>query len=64
LKRRKENIVYVNGGHAIAIVSIKKSSLAMKKTFPDKGILKNLIRKGKNLTFYIAVNKAKTLNKP
>jgi len=56
--------MYVNGGRAIAIMNIKKSSLTMKKIFLDKGILEKLIRERKSLTFYIAVNKAKTLNKP
>jgi hypothetical protein len=59
LKRKKENVVYVNGGCAITIVSIKKSSLTMKKTFPDKGILEKLIREEKSLTFYIALIKLK-----
>jgi len=36
----------------------------MEETFPDKRILEKLIREGKNLVFYIAVNKVKTLNKP
>jgi hypothetical protein len=36
----------------------------MEKTFPDKGILKKLTRKGKNLAFYTSFNKAKTPNKP
>jgi hypothetical protein len=33
----------------------------MEETLPDKG---KLIKKEKSLTFYIAINKAKTLNKP
>jgi hypothetical protein len=36
----------------------------MKETLPEKGILEKLTRKGKSLAIYIAVNKAKTLNKP
>jgi hypothetical protein len=36
----------------------------MEEILLDKGILKKLTREGKNLAFYIAVNKAKTLNKP
>jgi hypothetical protein len=36
----------------------------MEETFPNKGILKKLTRERKNLAFYIAVNKAETLNKP
>jgi hypothetical protein len=36
----------------------------MEKTFPDKGILEKLTRKGKNLAFYIIINKVETLNKP
>ncbi len=59
LKRRKENVVYVNGGRVIATVSIQKSSLTMEETLPDKGILEKLIKEGKILTFYIAVNKLK-----
>jgi hypothetical protein len=35
----------------------------MEETLLDKGILKNLIRARKSLAFYIAINKAKTLNK-
>jgi hypothetical protein len=56
--------VYVNGGRVIATMSIYKSSLTMEETFPDKGILEKLTRDGKSLAFYIAVNKAETLNKP
>jgi hypothetical protein len=59
LKRRKENIVHVNGGCVIAIVSIYKSNLIMEETLPDKGILEKLTRKGTSLAFYIAVNKLK-----
>jgi hypothetical protein len=36
----------------------------MEETFLDKGILEKLTREEKSLVFYIAVNKAKTLNKP
>jgi hypothetical protein len=36
----------------------------MEETLPHKGILEKLTRKGKSLAFYIAVNKAETLNKP
>jgi hypothetical protein len=36
----------------------------MEETLPNKGILEKLTREGKSLAFYIAVNKAKTLNKP
>jgi hypothetical protein len=63
LKRRKENVVYVNGGHVISAVSIYKSNLTMEETLPDKGILEKLTRKGKSLAFYIVVNKVETLNK-
>jgi hypothetical protein len=31
----------------------------MEETFPNKGILEKLIRKGKSLAFYIAANKLK-----
>jgi hypothetical protein len=31
----------------------------MEETLPDKGILEKLTREGKNLAFYIAVNKLK-----
>jgi hypothetical protein len=31
LQRRKENIVYVNGGHVIVVVSIYKSNLTMEE---------------------------------
>jgi hypothetical protein len=37
----------------------------MEETFPNKlGILEKLTREGKSLAFYIAINKAETLNKP
>jgi hypothetical protein len=36
----------------------------MEETFLYKRILEKLIREGKNLAFYIAVNKAESLNKP
>jgi len=64
LKRRKENVMYVNGGCVIIVVSIYKSNLTMGETVPDKGILKKLTKEGKSLAFYIVVNKAETLNKP
>jgi hypothetical protein len=56
--------MYVNDGRVIAIVNIYKSSLTVEENFPDKRILEKLIREGKSLAFYIAVNKAETLNKP
>jgi hypothetical protein len=64
LKRRKENVVYVNDGRVIVAVSIQKSNLIMEETLRNKGILEKLTREGKSLAFYIVVNKAKTLNKP
>jgi hypothetical protein len=64
LKRRKENIVFVNGGHAIVTVSIYKSNMITGETFPNKGILEKLIRERKNLVFYTTVNKVESLNKP
>jgi hypothetical protein len=36
----------------------------MEEIFFNKGIKKKLTREGKSLAFYIAINKAKTLNKP
>jgi len=36
----------------------------MEETLLNKGILEKLIKVGKSLAFYIAVNKAETLNKP
>jgi hypothetical protein len=36
----------------------------MDETLPDKGSLQKLTREGKSLAFYIALNKAETLNKP
>jgi hypothetical protein len=36
----------------------------MEETLLDKGILEKLTREGKSLAFYIAANKAETLNKP
>jgi hypothetical protein len=35
----------------------------MEETLSNKRILKTPTREGKNLAFYIAINKAKTLNK-
>jgi hypothetical protein len=35
----------------------------MEETLFNKGILEKLAREGKNLAFYIAVNKGETLNK-
>jgi hypothetical protein len=64
LEKRKENVVYVNSGCVIPAMSIYKSNLTIEETFPNKGILKQLIKEGKNLTFYTIVNKAKTLNMP
>ncbi len=56
--------MYVNSGCVIPAMSIYKSNLTIEETFPNKGILKQLIKEGKNLTFYTIVNKAKTLNMP
>jgi hypothetical protein len=64
LKKRKENVVYVNGGRVIVVMSIQKSSLTMEDIFLDKEILKKLTREGKSLAFYTTNNKAETLNKP
>ncbi len=64
LQRRKKNVVYVNGGRVIVVLSIQKSNLTMDETLPNKGILKKLTKEGKNLTFYTVANKLKTLNKP
>jgi hypothetical protein len=36
----------------------------MEEIFPEKRILEKLIREGKNLAFYITINKIETLNKP
>jgi hypothetical protein len=36
----------------------------MEETFSGKRILEKLTREGKSLTFYIVINKVKTLNKP
>jgi hypothetical protein len=36
----------------------------MEEILLNKGILEKLTREGKNLTFYIVVKKAETLNKP
>jgi len=36
----------------------------MEEIFPYKGILEKLTREGKNMAFYIIVNKVETLNKP
>jgi hypothetical protein len=59
LQRRKENVVYVNGGRVIATVSIYKSSLTMEEILFNKGILEKLTKKRKNLAFYAAANKLK-----
>jgi hypothetical protein len=57
LQRRKENIMYVNGGRVIAAMNIYKSSLTMEEIFPDKKILEKLTREGKSLTVYTSANK-------
>jgi hypothetical protein len=36
----------------------------MEETLLDKGTLEKLIREGKNMAFYININKVETLNKP
>jgi hypothetical protein len=36
----------------------------MEETLFNKWILEKLTREGKSLAFYIAINKAETLNKP
>jgi hypothetical protein len=36
----------------------------MEETLPDKEILENMTKEGKNLAFYIAIKKVKTLSKP
>ncbi len=56
--------MYVSGGCVIAAVNIWKYSLSMEEILIDKGIIQKMTREGKNLTFYTAVNKAETLNKP
>ncbi len=56
LKRRKENVVYVNDGHVIATMNIQKSCLIMEETFPDKRIIKKLTKEGKSLA--LAFNKS------
>jgi hypothetical protein len=58
-KEGKKNVVYVISGRVIAVVSIKKPSLTMEKTLPNKGILEILIKERESLTFYIATNKLK-----
>jgi hypothetical protein len=59
LQRRKENAVYVNGGHVMAAENIHKSCLTMEETLPDKGRLEKLKRERKGLAFYIVANKLK-----
>jgi len=51
--------VYVNGGRVIVVVNIYKSNLTMEETFPNKGILKKIIREEKSLAFHIGINKLK-----
>jgi hypothetical protein len=58
-KEGKKNIVYINGGHVIAAVSIQKSNLTMEETLTNKRILKELTREGKSLAFYTPTNKLK-----
>jgi hypothetical protein len=55
LQRKKEHVMYVNGGCVMAV----KSCLTMKEIFLDKGILKKLKGEGKGLAFYTATNKLK-----
>ncbi len=51
--------MYVNSGRVLAAVNIYKPNLTMEETFLNKRILKTPTRKGKSLTFYIGINKAK-----
>jgi hypothetical protein len=64
MKRRKENIMYINGDCVVVVVNIHKSILIMEEILLDKGILEKLIKEGKSLAFYTAVNKVETLYKP
>jgi hypothetical protein len=59
LQRWKKNVVYVNDGYIIAVVSILKSNLTMEETLINKGILEKLTREGKNFVFYTVANKLK-----
>jgi hypothetical protein len=59
LKRRKENVMYVNSGRVITAMNIYKSNPTMEEILFDKRILEKLIRKGKSLAFYRTVNKLK-----
>ncbi len=59
LQKMKKHVVYVNGGRAIATVSIQKIQSDYGGKALDKGILEKLKREGKGLTFYIATNKLK-----
>ncbi len=52
--------MYVDGGCAMAAVSIQKSQLIMEET-PDKGILEKLKGERKVWAFYIVANKLKRL---
>ncbi len=38
MKRKKKNIVYVNDGRVMTIVSIQKFNLTMEETLLDRGI--------------------------
>ncbi len=49
LERRKENVVYVNGGHVITAMNIQKSSLIMEETLPNKGILEKIYNRREEL---------------
>ncbi len=50
--------MYVNGGRAMAAMSIQKSQLIMGET-SNKGILKKLKGKRKGWAFYTVANKLK-----
>ncbi len=64
IKKRKENVVYVNGGCVIAVMNIQKLNLTMEEILLDKFFLEKLIREGKSLAFYAIINKVETLNMP
>ncbi len=56
--------MYINGDCVVVVVNIHKSILIMEEILLDKGILEKLIKEGKSLAFYTAVNKVETLYKP
>lgn len=63
IEKKERKLSVCNDGRVITIMNIKKSSLTMERTFPNKGILKKLTRIFFFLDILYNINKVETLNK-